>query len=74
LLIAGGVGITPLLSVLFAAADAGHVCRIRLRASYRTEAEVMFREEIAALGERLPGREVSTVVTATRGRVDLDTS
>ncbi|WP_238006219.1 FAD-dependent oxidoreductase [Dactylosporangium sp. AC04546] len=72
LLIAGGVGITPLMSVLFAAADAGHAGRIVLLASFRTEDEVVFRPEIMALRTRLPGLEVSIVVTAKSGRIGLD--
>ncbi|MEW2465079.1 FAD-dependent oxidoreductase [Streptomyces sp. NPDC046994] len=72
LLIAGGVGITPLMSVLFAAADAGHAGRIVLLASYRTEDEVVFGPEIAALRSRLPGLEVSVFVTDRTGRIGLD--
>ncbi|HEY0002752.1 MAG TPA: 2Fe-2S iron-sulfur cluster-binding protein, partial [Actinoplanes sp.] len=72
LLIAGGVGITPLMSVLVAAADAGHTGRIVLLASYRTEEEVAFRPEIEALRQRLPGLTVSTFVTGRDGRIGLD--
>ncbi|MET8637190.1 FAD-dependent oxidoreductase [Streptomyces sp. NPDC004680] len=72
LLIAGGVGITPLMSVLFAAADAGHAGRIVLLASYRNEDEVVFGPEIAALRSRLPGLEVSVFVTDRTGRIGLD--
>ncbi|MEU6609448.1 FAD-dependent oxidoreductase [Streptomyces shenzhenensis] len=72
LLIAGGVGITPLMSVLFAAADAGHTGRIVLLASYRTEDEVVFGPEIAALQSRLPELEVSVFATDRTGRIGLD--
>ncbi|WP_416980508.1 FAD-dependent oxidoreductase [Streptomyces sp. T028] len=72
LLIAGGVGITPLMSVLVAAADAGHTGRIVLLASFRTDDEVLFRPEIAALRPRLPGLEVSVFVTGREGRIGLD--
>ncbi|MFG1679676.1 FAD-dependent oxidoreductase [Nonomuraea sp. NPDC049269] len=72
LLIAGGVGITPLMSVLGAAADAGHTGRIVLLASYRTEDEVAFRPEIEALRERLTGLEVSIFVTGRNGRIGVD--
>ncbi|GGN51539.1 hypothetical protein GCM10011579_007510 [Streptomyces albiflavescens] len=72
LLIAGGVGITPLMSVLLAAADAGHTGRIVLLASYRTEDEVLFGPEIAALRSRLPGLAVSIFVTEREGRIGLD--
>ncbi|MGW4792392.1 FAD-dependent oxidoreductase [Nonomuraea sp. NPDC004297] len=72
LLIAGGVGITPLMSVLGAAADASHQGRIVLLASYRTEDEVAFRPEIEVLRERLSGLEVSIFVTGLNGRIGVD--
>ncbi|MET7335079.1 2Fe-2S iron-sulfur cluster-binding protein [Nonomuraea sp. NPDC005650] len=72
LLIAGGVGITPLMSVLAAAADAGHTGRIVLLASFRAEDEVAFRPEIEALRERLSGLEVSIFVTGRKGRIGVD--
>ncbi|MEU6201420.1 FAD-dependent oxidoreductase [Streptomyces sp. NPDC047061] len=72
LLIAGGVGITPLMSVLLAAADAGHTGRIVLLASFRTEDEVVFGPEIEALRSRLPGLEVSVFVTGRQQRIGLD--
>lgn len=59
LLIGGGVGITPLMSVLHAAAEAGHPGRIVLLAGFRSEADVLFGPELEALRERLPGLEVS---------------
>lgn len=73
LLIAGGVGITPLMSVLAAAADEGHTGRIVLLASYRADDEVVFRPQIEALRSGLPGLEVSIVVTGRQGRIGLDT-
>jgi phytoene dehydrogenase-like protein/ferredoxin-NADP reductase len=69
LLIGGGVGITPLMSVLAAAADAGHRGRIVLLASFRAENEVLFGPELAALRHRLPGLVVKFVVTEWYGRV-----
>ncbi|MFJ8105874.1 FAD-dependent oxidoreductase [Streptomyces sp. NPDC096132] len=72
LLIAGGVGITPLMSVLLAAADAGHTGRIVLLASFRTEDEVVFGPEIEALRYRLPGLEVSVFTTDRNRRIGLD--
>ncbi|MDP9796183.1 phytoene dehydrogenase-like protein/ferredoxin-NADP reductase [Catenuloplanes nepalensis] len=65
LLIAGGIGITPLLSVLAAAADAGHTGRIVLLAGARV---VLFRDDIAALRERLPGLEVELFTGRRIGR------
>ncbi len=72
LLIAGGVGITPLMSVLAAAADAGYTGRVVLLASYRTEAEIAFRPDIAALQARLPGLEVSIFVTEHSRRISAE--
>ncbi|MGA5454002.1 FAD-dependent oxidoreductase [Streptomyces umbrinus] len=72
LLIAGGVGITPLMSVLLAAADAGHTGRVVLLASYRSEDEVLFGPEIEALRSRLPGLEVSIFATDRQGRIGYD--
>ncbi|MFC8430483.1 2Fe-2S iron-sulfur cluster-binding protein [Streptomyces sp. NPDC057253] len=72
LLIAGGVGITPLMSVLLAAADAGHTGRIVLLASYRTADEVVFGPELAALRSRLPGLEMSVFETDRHGRIGPD--
>ncbi|MFF3377605.1 FAD-dependent oxidoreductase [Streptomyces sp. NPDC002680] len=72
LLIAGGVGITPLMSVLYAAADAGHPGRIVLLASHRTRDEVLFGPEIEALRARLPGLTVSVFTTDRQGRIGLD--
>ncbi|MFE5331328.1 2Fe-2S iron-sulfur cluster-binding protein [Embleya sp. NPDC056575] len=72
LLLAGGIGITPLMSVLFAAADAGHTGRIVLLASHRTAGEAVFGPEIAALRSRLPGLEVSVFATDRTGRIGLD--
>lgn len=72
LLISGGVGITPLMSVLLAAADAGHTGRIVLLASYRAENEVVFGPEIEGLRSRLPGLEVSICMTDRQRRIGFD--
>jgi all-trans-retinol 13,14-reductase len=79
LLVAGGVGITPLMSVLTAAANAGHRGRIVLLAGFRTEAEIPFRAELEQLRSRLPGLEVAVFLTrpgdswaGRRGRIDLE--
>ena len=73
LLIAGGIGITPLLSVLYAAADAGHRGRIVLLLSCRGEDEIPFRGELDHLRSRLPGFEVEVFLSRseTGRRIDL---
>ncbi|MCP2266067.1 FAD-dependent oxidoreductase [Promicromonospora thailandica] len=63
LLVAGGVGITPLMSVLEAAADVAHAGQVVLLAGYRTEEEILFRPELEALRARLPHLEVNTFVS-----------
>ncbi|MBL7252754.1 2Fe-2S iron-sulfur cluster-binding protein [Paractinoplanes lichenicola] len=73
LLIGGGIGITPLMSVLTAAAEAGHTGRIVLLVSFRTDDEVVFGPEVEALRSRLPGLEVSVVVTSRQGRINVNT-
>lgn len=79
LLIAGGVGITPLMSVLATAADANHAGPVVLLAGFRTEEEIAFERELTALQDRLPGLDLSIFVTrpgarwpGRRGRIDLD--
>ncbi|MFJ3666978.1 FAD-dependent oxidoreductase [Streptomyces sp. NPDC090106] len=72
LLIGGGVGITPLMSVLHAAADAGHTGPIVLLASHRSAREVLFEEELRALRTQLPGLEVSVFVTDRQRRIGYD--
>ncbi|RAK30537.1 ferredoxin-NADP reductase [Actinoplanes lutulentus] len=74
LLIAGGIGITPLMSVLAAAADAGHTGRIVLLAGCRTEEEIPFRGELKQLQGRLPGLEVVYFLSQVGhgSRIDLE--
>ncbi|MFI5953764.1 2Fe-2S iron-sulfur cluster-binding protein [Cryptosporangium sp. NPDC051539] len=68
LLLAGGIGITPLISVLTAAADAGQAGPIVLLASFHSQEEVAFSDELEALRARLPGLEVRIFVTRDGGR------
>lgn len=57
LLLAGGSGITPVLSILKTALHAGPG-RVTLLYANRDEASVIFRDELVALGEEFPGRLV----------------
>lgn len=72
LLIAGGVGITPLMSVLAAAAAAGHRGRIVLMFGCRGEPP--FQSELDELQARLPGLQVFVFRSGpgAPGRIDLD--
>jgi 3-phenylpropionate/trans-cinnamate dioxygenase ferredoxin reductase subunit len=60
-LIAAGVGITPLLSMLRTLADRGDRRRHRLIVAARTEEELMLRPEISALRTRLDLRVVEVL-------------
>ncbi|GAA2659796.1 MULTISPECIES: 2Fe-2S iron-sulfur cluster-binding protein [Actinosynnema] len=70
LLVAGGIGITPLLSVLRAAATAGHTGRITLLAAHR--GQLPFAAELPALRDRLPGLEVVLFPSGGGKRIDAD--
>lgn len=79
LLIAGGVGITPMMSLLSDAAAAAHPGPIVLLAVFRSEDDVLFADEIEELRRRLPNLDVSIFVTkpspewiGPRGRIDRD--
>jgi len=70
LLIGGGVGITPLMSVLTAAAEAGHTGPIVLLASFR--AHILFQAELDALRTRLPGLTVRFFGSQHSQRIGLE--
>ncbi|XVV15214.1 2Fe-2S iron-sulfur cluster-binding protein [Actinoplanes sp. CA-131856] len=74
LLIAGGIGITPLISVLTAAADDGHTGPVTLLLGGRSRAEVPFARELKDLATRLPGLRTELFLTEPggRGRVDVE--
>jgi predicted ferric reductase len=75
-LIAAGVGITPLLSMLRTLADRGDRRRHRLFVAARTEDQLMLRPEIAELRTRLNLKVVEVISdpgpqwTGERGRID----
>lgn len=62
---AGGVGITPMISMLRHAAKAEPGRPATLLYTVRTEADVAFRDELALLARRAPG--VRVLVTLSRG-------
>lgn len=64
-LLAGGVGITPLVSMLRHAVAADPERRMTLLYSVATHRDVAFRSELRALADRHP--QVRVLVTATRG-------
>ena len=64
-LVAGGIGITPLLSMLRHAVEAEPARRVTLLYSARTEAGLAFRDEIAE--HRARHRQVRVIFAVTRG-------
>jgi ferredoxin-NADP reductase len=77
LLVGGGSGIVPLRAILRHRAASGSDAEVRLLASWRTAAEIIYTSELDELG-RLPGVEVVHTLTRTsdpgwagrRGRID----
>lgn len=67
-LIAGGVGITPLMSILRDAADQGYQGALTLIASFREPGEILFADELTDLGARLPGLRLHITVSAPSDR------
>ena len=64
-MIAGGIGITPLKGMAEYAADRGLEIPIRLLYSNRSEEEIVFRSELEALTERNPQFEIRLTLTGT---------
>ena len=62
-LIAGGVGITPLMSQIRYLTDTSWPGDIHLVFSVKTERDIIFREELAALERRHPNLHVTVTVT-----------
>jgi predicted ferric reductase len=62
-MIAGGVGITPFLSMLRHMAEVGDKRRILLIWSNRTKKDILWNKEFEALAKKLPGLELEHVLT-----------
>lgn len=62
-LLAGGVGITPAMSVIRALTDRGWRGQIYLAYAVRTGADVIFREELAYLERRYPNLHVTITLS-----------
>lgn len=78
-LVAGGIGITPLKGMAEFAADEGLDVPVRLLYTNRTREEIAYREELAALAETNPRFEIEHTLTrepegsswsGRRGRID----
>lgn len=66
-LIAGGVGITPLMTVIRYLTDHGWAKDIFLLYSCRTSRDFIFREELEYLQRRYPNLHVVAIITRTEG-------
>jgi len=66
-LIAGGVGITPMMSVLRYLTDRAYPHDIFLLYGVRTPADIIFREELAHLARRHPNVHVTSIVAQPEG-------
>ena len=64
LLIAGGIGITPMMSVIRSLTDRGWRGDISLLFSVRAVRDIVFRDELASLESRFPNLRVRVVVSA----------
>ncbi len=75
-MVAGGVGVTPMLSMLRYMADAGDGRKTTLVWTNKTEADILCREELEAINERLSNLTIHHVLTRQRdfqghtGRLD----
>jgi ferredoxin-NADP reductase/DMSO/TMAO reductase YedYZ heme-binding membrane subunit len=78
ILIGGGVGITPLMAKIRSLTDRGWGGAIHLIYSIRTQAELIFQQELQALEERFPNLKLTITCTRNaddrwpgeRGRID----
>lgn len=73
LFLTAGSGITPVMSMLRTLVRRNQIGDIAHLHSAPTEADVMFRAELAALAEGQPGYRLSVRETRTQGRLDLAT-
>ncbi len=78
--IAGGIGITPIMSMLRHMRDTGDSMQTLLLYASRTEKDIVFREELDSLTEALPSFTVMHVVSrpggdwpGERGHIDRST-
>ncbi len=63
-LIAGGIGITPMMSILRSLTDRGWPGEICLLFSVRSVRDIVFREELTHLQTRFPNLRIRTLVAA----------
>ena len=68
IMIAGGIGITPMLSILRYLLDVKSSRKIKLLWSVRTHKEIVYPDEFSNMEENLPGLTVNYVFTREEGR------
>jgi ferredoxin-NADP reductase/DMSO/TMAO reductase YedYZ heme-binding membrane subunit len=66
-MIAGGVGITPLMAKIRYLTDIGWTGHIYLVFSVKTERDIIFRDELEYLGSRFPNLHVKVTLTRAEG-------
>ncbi|HEY1828291.1 MAG TPA: ferredoxin reductase [Acidimicrobiales bacterium] len=72
LLISGGSGITPVLSMLRTLCDEGHGDPVTFVHYARTSADMTYRRELAALAQQCPNVRLVSIFTEEPGAGDLD--
>jgi ferredoxin-NADP reductase/DMSO/TMAO reductase YedYZ heme-binding membrane subunit len=68
-LVAGGIGITPMMSVVRSLTDRAWPGQIYLLFSVRQSTDVVFRDELAYLQARFPNLHVEIIDTSQRGHI-----
>ncbi|HTJ45092.1 MAG TPA: ferric reductase-like transmembrane domain-containing protein, partial [Kofleriaceae bacterium] len=71
-LIAGGIGITPMMSVVRSLTDRGWKGEMYLLFSVRKAADVVFADELAYLQKRFPNLHVEIVSSEARGHITAE--
>ena len=66
-LIAGGVGITPLMSKIRYLTDTSWTGELHLVFAAKTESDIIFREELASLQRRFPNLKVTVILSRANG-------
>lgn len=62
-LIGGGIGIAPLMSIIRFVTESNPVARVKFLYSIRTPEEFVFRKELQALAQQFPGFRLNVTVT-----------
>jgi len=73
LMVSAGSGITPMMSHLHALASSGSVRDVVLLHSSRTEADLIFADELRTLASRWPQLRVQSHITQANGHLDPQT-